>query len=237
MSSPYPEDFTAWVLSRPLSLRARRAVERMLDQGHVTTADLNDMGYDHPPRAIADIKDAGVQVAMKMVVVAGRRMASYKLVPAAGDAALTGRRTLPKAFRESLYTLWRYRCAVCDGQFTSRELQADHRIPYRVSGEAVEQVPEDFMPLCPSCNRAKSWSCETCPNWERRIAAECETCLWGSPEEYSHVATIPERRLQLSWSGDAEIEEFDRLSARARKADVTPAELAKQVISRMPTTE
>ncbi|MCG5472215.1 HNH endonuclease [Micromonospora sp. LAH09] len=188
------------------------------------------MGYDHPPRAIADIKDAGVEIKMNMVFVAGRRMARYELVPKISDGSMTGRRALPKAFKEGLCAQWFHRCAVCNGKFTTRELQADHRIPYRISGESPELSLEDFMPLCPSCNRAKSWSCENCPNWERRIASECETCLWGSPQEYLHIATVPERRLHLSWSGE-EVQEFDRLSARARAEDATVAEVAKGIIS------
>ncbi|WP_407938813.1 HNH endonuclease [Micromonospora rubida] len=150
---------------------------------------------------------------------------------------MTGRRLLPRAFRESLYARWSYRCAVCNGKFTSRELQTDHRIPYRVSGESLEHISNDFMPLCPSCNRAKSWSCENCPNWENRVPSECETCLWGSPENYSHIATIPERRLHLSWSGNTEVGHFDRLSDRARMAEVTVSELAKRIISKIPTSE
>ncbi|MEU6023488.1 HNH endonuclease signature motif containing protein [Micromonospora sp. NPDC047134] len=231
MASPDPEDFKAWVLSRPLSLRAKKAVEQMFSQGFVTTADLKAMGYDHPPRAIADLKDAGVKVAKTMVVVGGRQMARYELVPAIGDAVLIGRRKLPKAFKESLCAQWSYRCAVCNGKFTTKELQADHRVPYRVSGEAQELVPEDFMPLCPSCNRAKSWACENCPNWDLRLSSECQTCLWGSPQQYLHVATVPERRLHLSWSGQSEVREFDELSARARVEEVTVAELAKRIIS------
>ncbi|WP_412098941.1 HNH endonuclease [Micromonospora sp. BRA006-A] len=143
---------------------------------------------------------------------------------------MVGRRALPKAFKESLCAQWSYRCAVCNGRFTTRELQADHRVPYRVSGEALELAPEDFMPLCPSCNRAKSWACENCPNWDRRIPSECQTCLWGSPQQYLHVATIPERRLHLSWSGNDEVDDFEKLSARARAEEATVAELAKRLI-------
>ncbi|WP_369122544.1 HNH endonuclease [Micromonospora craterilacus] len=144
---------------------------------------------------------------------------------------MTGRRILPKAFKENLCEHWSYRCAVCNGRFTTRELQADHRVPYRVSGESLELIPEDFMPLCPSCNRAKSWACENCPNWERRVAAECKTCLWGSPQSYLHIAMVPERRLHLSWSGEDEVAEFDQLSARASAENATIAQLVKRDIS------
>ncbi|AUI68090.1 hypothetical protein AL038_18250 [Beggiatoa leptomitoformis] len=51
--------------------------------------------------------------------------------------------------------------------FEARYLQVDHRVPYEVSGNIVDkQDIEHFMPLCGSCNRAKSWSCEHCDNWK-----------------------------------------------------------------------
>lgn len=43
-----------------------------------------------------------------------------------------------------------------------RDLQIDHRVPYEVAGESNELKTEDFMLLCGSANRAKSWSCEHC---------------------------------------------------------------------------
>lgn len=203
----------------------------MIDKGYVTTADLNAMGYDHPPRAIADIKEAGIQVSKTMVSIDGRRMAKYELLGTLGDASLTGRRALPKAARDSLYMEWGYRCAVCNGKFSARELQADHRIPYRIAGESPELNLDDFMPLCPSCNRAKSWACENCPNWQTRIVEECQTCLWGSPQEYGHIAGVPERRLHVAWSGTSEVKSFDKLSNRALSSDMPVAELVKRILS------
>lgn len=234
MGAPYSEDFVAWVRERPLSRRAKYAVERIIETGYVTTADLNAMGYDHPPRAIGDIKDAGIKVKKRMVLVDGRRMARYELDPAEGaNADMIGRRALGKAFRDRLFQVWKFRCAVCDGRFTSRELQADHRVPYRIAGEPESVTPEEFMPLCPSCNRAKSWSCETCLNWVRKEVEVCKSCLWASPNDYSHVATLPERRLYVTWSGEGEISKFDAFVAAAKGEGRSAVEEIKCKIARL----
>jgi hypothetical protein len=60
--------------------RAVLALKAMLNAGFVTTDDLNAMGYNHPPRAIADVRDHGIPVITESVKNSdGRRMARYRL--------------------------------------------------------------------------------------------------------------------------------------------------------------
>ena len=60
--------------------RSSKALRVMLEKGSVTTADLTDLGYDHPPRAIGDVRDAGIPVVREMIRGAnGKRMARYRL--------------------------------------------------------------------------------------------------------------------------------------------------------------
>jgi hypothetical protein len=59
-SAYYSDEFAAWVRGRRVSGRAEKARELLLAHGTVTTGDLAALGYDHPPRAIADLKDAGI---------------------------------------------------------------------------------------------------------------------------------------------------------------------------------
>ncbi|MFD0317295.1 HNH endonuclease [Streptomyces flavalbus] len=220
MSTTYSAEFVAWVRSLQFSRRAQRALEHILEHGSVTTAELNDMGYDHPPRAIGDIKDAGVTVVKEMVTVDGRRMARYALQDQVNsDASGVGRKTLSKRFREDLYALHDHKCAVCGGSYTSRELQADHRIPFRIAGDSRELLLDEFMPLCASCNRAKSWTCENCPNWEPRDKQTCASCLWSSPNTYDHIAGKPERRMAITFQGD-HVHLYDQASAAAATAGV-----------------
>jgi hypothetical protein len=101
--------------------------------------------------------------------------------------------------------------------FESRYLQIDHRIPYLVAGDAEneEPNPSDYMLLCASCNRAKSWSCEHCANGvEYKNPDLCKNCFWADPLNYTHVALRPIRRLDVVWAED-EVQHYERLKADA----------------------
>lgn len=73
-NSEYSDDFVAWVTGLDMSKRARTALDILLQRGSVTTKELQELGYDHPPRAMADLKDAGVPFISTMVNVDGVRM-------------------------------------------------------------------------------------------------------------------------------------------------------------------
>ncbi|MCL2848769.1 MAG: HNH endonuclease [Micrococcales bacterium] len=231
MSADLPEEFVTWLRSREMSARAKKAVEFMLAHGSVTTADIEAMGYDHPPRAIGDVKDAGIRLAKSMITVGGHRMARYTLIV---DSTLghPGRTKIPKKFRDTLFAAHDHRCAMCGASFTTRELQADHRVPFRVAGDGDQCHLDDFMPLCASDNRAKSFTCESCPNWTRQDPAECRTCVWGSPADFCHIATRPHRQITITWTDAAEVEHFDRLAAVARALGLSPSAYAKAVLDR-----
>lgn len=106
----------------------------------------------------------------------------------------------------------------------------DHRIPFEIAGDSGE-VEEDagaYMLVCPSANRAKSWSCEHCPNWRKKEVDLCRTCYWAYPENYEHVATRPARRLDLTWTGE-ETSEYDALQAESGGRENLP-EHVKRVL-------
>ena len=84
-------------------------------------------------------------------------------------------------------------------------------VPYEVGEDLTDRKFEDYMLLCGSCNRAKSWSCEHCDNWKTaKKPPVCMQCYWGSPENYNHIAMEQVRRLDLQWDGD-EIKYYDAL--------------------------
>lgn len=214
-----------------MSARARKAVEFILQHGSITSDDILAMGQGHPPRTIADIKDAGIKTASTMVIVNGNRRAQYTLVPDTSGEAESDRKLIPKKFRDQVFTTHGYRCAVCNGSFTSRELQADHRIPFRIAGDGDDWLVDDFMPLCAADNRGKSWSCEHCSNWTKRNPAMCETCFWSHPEgPYKHVAGEPIRRIDLSWTGANEVRVYDQMAREAQRKNMTPGEYLKSLI-------
>jgi hypothetical protein len=112
-----------------------------------------------------------------------------------------------------------------------RELQIDHRIPFEVDGEP-ELEPGNFMLLCGSANRAKSWSCEHCQNWDSlKDKSICLSCYWAYPENYNHIAMQQVRRIDLIWKGD-EIEIYERLQQQAISLNKEIPELVKEIIAR-----
>jgi hypothetical protein len=217
-----------WLQSLPMSKRAAIVRDHILTHGHVTTADLNALGYDHPPRAVRDLRDAGAGVKTVMIVQDGKRMASYVFDGTSNEDGSI-RVNIPKKFADDLKAAYDNKCAVCSGAFASRMLQADHRIPFAIAGDKASMAAEDFMPLCAPDNRAKSWSCEHCPNWVIRDPATCATCFWAHPENYDHVETRPERRLSLTFQGSA-VAAFDSVAAVAAESGQSMPEYIADVI-------
>lgn len=201
--------------------RARTVLDHLLKHGRITTAELKDTyGYNHPPRAIGDVRDHGIPIKMtRETGEDGRTMAVYVIdLTGTVELAKDGRRPLPKALREALVARDGERCALCGGHFAARSLQVDHRVPYEIAGESYgEPDKAEFMLVCGSCNRAKSWSCENCPNRATKKVETCQTCSWASPAAYTHVATEQKRRLDIVWEGATEVDEYDAL---AKKGDV-----------------
>lgn len=124
------------------------------------------------------------------------------------------------------------KCFIYGEAMAAGELQVDHRVPYEVAGDApgLSPDPKDFMLLSPAANRAKSWSCEQCENW--RISRDIETCgncYWASPEDYKHVAMIPQRRLDLLWRGD-DVADYEQAREAANQAGEPLPEFVKAAI-------
>ena len=88
------------------------------------------------------------------------------------------------------------------------------------------------MLLSGSANRAKSWSCEQCDNWNNaKDRTICLSCYWAYPENYSHIAMNPIRRLDLVWQGDA-VEQYDLLKTTANSLNKSLPDFVKEIIER-----
>lgn len=217
----YPQEFLER-LRAVSNLRPRRVIDHILEHGFVTTEDLRiTYGYDHPPRAARDVREQGIPLETFRVRDAqGKSIGAYRF----GDPSevladrVGGRRAFSKAFKDELIRASNSRCYVCLQVYEQRYLQIDHRVPYEVSGEpSGNRLPQDYMLLCGSCNRAKSWSCEHCPNWlEEKSSDTCNACYWGKPESYKHIALRVIRRLDIVWAED-EVEHYERLQGRAEE--------------------
>ncbi len=208
-------------------------VELILAQGSVTTEDLKAKGYEHPPRAIKDVKDQGIPLVRSWTKNAeGKKIAEYRFGSPKDLRIdqLKGRKAIPKRLKQDILNAHGSRCAICRATGNTRSLQADHRVPYEVSGDDGTLNLDEFMPLCTSCNRAKSWSCESCENWKHtRDLTVCRTCHWATPEGYSHVAGTDIRTLYLTWEGQ-ETKLFDRLTACAKQQGIAAEDLAKKIL-------
>lgn len=212
--------------------RAVAAVRLMLENGSVTTAEMAALGYDHPPRALMDAKDAGVPFVMQMIRSEdGKRMARYTLTDDAKRANSTGRQTIPKWIKAALLER--------DGSFDRltgipalpASLTVDHRIPFQIGGDSGlrEGDLHAFMLLELTSQRKKSWACEHCPNFiELRRPDICASCFWALPESYEHVATRPERREEVVWQG-TEVSEHELLRLSAERDGLSVPDYLKQL--------
>ncbi len=182
------------------SKRARIVIDHILAHGSITTEELEKTyGYSHPPRAARDVREQGIPLETFRVKSSdGRTIAAYKFgkVEDIRKGTFGGRKVFPKKLKADLYSENTGRCAVCAGKFEKRYLQIDHRIPYEIAGDAkhLNRKNQDYMLLCASCNRAKSWSCEHCPNWETKSSKICTQCYWAFPQEYTHISLREIRR-------------------------------------------
>ena len=234
MTSPkLPPEFLE-LLRSVEAKRPRTVINHILEYGQITTEELRDIyGYNHPPRAIRDVREQGIPVETFRVTGSdGKKIAAYKFGNPSEVRAtqLSGRTAFSSELKEALIEKYGARCNIYLEPFPERELQIDHRVPFEIAGEGddLDDVNE-YMLLCPSANRAKSWSCENCENWEKKDISICESCYWAYPESYSHIAMRDIRRLDILWA-DEDIVEYDRLRGEAAKAQEEIPQYVKNVL-------
>ncbi|NJM40291.1 MAG: HNH endonuclease [Anaerolineae bacterium] len=214
--------------------RPRTVIDHILKHGFVTTEELKTKyGYDHPPRAARDVRERGIGLETFRVKASnGRMIGAYRFTDPAKRRLrkLEGRTGLSKQIIDALVAKYGARCFIYLEEVTPQELQIDHRVPYEVGGESETLNPDDFMLLCGSANRAKSWACEHCENWKSLKQKEiCMSCYWAYPDNYSHIAMRQVRRIDLMWK-DQEIAAYERLKEDARRAKKTIPEFVKGLI-------
>ena len=229
----FPSEFME-LLRSVSARRPRTVIDHILEHGQITTEELRDIyGYNHPPRAIRDVREHGIPIETFRVAGSdGRRIAAYRF----GDpseqraAQLSGRTAFSAALKVALIERFGARCNLYLETFPESELQIDHRVPFEIAGGGVlSEDPSEYMLLCASANRAKSWSCEHCENWQSRDIANCQSCYWAFPEHYSHVAMRDIRRLDIMWSGD-EVSDYDSIRDEAEASDAELPEFVKNII-------
>ena len=232
-SQTFPPEFLD-LLKSVEAKRPRTVINHILEYGQITTEELRDIyGYNHPPRAIRDVREQGIPIETFRVTGSdGKKIAAYKF----GDPSevratqLSGRTVLSSKLKTELIEKYGARCNIYLESFPERELQIDHRVPFEIAGENVDlDDVDEYMLLCASANRAKSWSCENCENWRQKQVSICQSCYWAYPESYSHIATRDIRRLDLLWA-DEDIAEYDRLRGEAAKAQEEIPQYVKNIL-------
>lgn len=164
----------------------------------------------------------------------GRKIAAYRFGNTSTNrfTKLSGRTGLSKKIKDALVEKYGCKCFIYLEEMDERELQIDHRVPYEVDGDgdSTELVPEAFMLLSGSANRAKSWSCAHCENWNGlKDRMVCLSCYWAYPENYNYIAMRQIRRVDLIWQGD-EIDTYDKLRTKARLLDKEIPSFIKEII-------
>ena len=230
----YPTEFLK-LLNSVDGKRPKTVIDHILKHGQITTEELKDTyGYNHPPRAIRDVREQGIPIKTFRVTGSdGRRIAAYKF----GDPSevratqLSGRTAFSSNLKDALIEKYGARCNIYLEPFPVRELQIDHRVPFEIAGDNgdLSEDIDEYMLLCASANRAKSWSCENCANWKDKDITACRLCYWAYPESYKHIAMRDVRRLDLLWSGE-EVAEYAVLMEEAAKVQEEAPEYVKKVL-------
>ena len=232
-----PEEFLKRLQS-VTNKRARIVIDHILQHGYITTEDLEKTyGYSHPPRAARDVREHGIPLeTFRIKSSDGRNIAAYRFgqLEDVRKGRLGGRKVFSKKFKDKLYALSAGRCAICYGNFESRYLQIDHRIPYEIAGDIdhFNRVVDDYMLVCAECNRAKSWSCEHCPNWDKKSSKICSECYWAYPHNYTHIALKEVRRTDIIWS-EEEIKIYNKLKASAESTNFNIPDYVKLIIKNL----
>lgn len=220
------------------SKRPKTVIDHIIEHDFITTEELKDVyGYNHPPRAARDVREQGIPLeTFRIVASDGRSIAAYRFADPTTVRAdkLLGRTVVSKAFKQKLIERHGTRCAIHHDELEERYLQVDHRVPFIVAGDvpAGERNLDDYMLLCGSANRAKSWSCEHCVNGvELKNSEICRSCYWASPDDYTHVAMQDIRRIDIVWVGE-EVKDYDRLKAASDELQKDMPTYVKEALKR-----
>ncbi len=231
---PHIRELAEKVIAEGANKRAIAVLKALLKKGSISTDELKAMGYEHPPRAVGDVRDAGIPVITGSGRSAsGRRMAVYTFGSPEDiqQGRVGGRSAFPKEFKQDLLEKYGSIDCITGATLDPKVLSIDHRVPYRVAGDVglQDRNIDHYMLLDGSSQRAKSWACEHCPNMKQKIVSVCETCFWAFPENYEHIATESYRRVDVTWQDD-DVPVYDRLKKEANGLRVSPAELIRRII-------
>jgi hypothetical protein len=143
MAKKYPKEFLD--LCRSVTAkRPRTVIDHILKHGHISTEELKNLyGYNHPPRAVRDVREHGIPIdTFRVTGSDGRKIAAYRFddVSKKRFTKLSGRTGLSKKIKEYLIQKYGCKCFIYLEDMVESELQIDHRVPYEISGDGVGEV-------------------------------------------------------------------------------------------------
>ncbi len=232
-----PEEFLK-LFKNVNNKRAKFLIDTILEKGFCTTEDLKNAGYEHAPRAARDVKELNIPLdSIRTKDSDGKSIAKYvfgnfndvkkKSLIAKGS----GRTQLTSKLKDALIVKYGAKCHLYGEEFSKQSLQVDHRIPFEIGGDPADILDiSNFMLVCPSANREKSWSCEHCSNWKMKDVGFCKTCYYAFPEKYAHIADKEEYRISVNF-GKNEISLYDALLKGAEKEHTSNSDFIKRLLA------
>jgi len=214
--------------------RGAKLLTALIEKGEMTTKELEESGYGHPPRVRMDLQDIGIEIGTHYRnphPQSGNRMGTYYLMSPKPGEITKKRSPPPKSFKKKLVKNHNHVCAITQYVFPENELQMDHRVPFLVGGDPDSYELDDWMPLSGSAQMLKKKACDDCENSSAKDVKICGTCYWAFPERYNHVATIPQSVATMVFRGDVEVELFQKISDIARKNELTVNEVIKSILN------
>jgi hypothetical protein len=122
----YPPEFFE-LLKSVTAKRPKTVIDHIIEHGQVTTEELKDIyGYNHPPRAIRDVREQGIPIkTFRITGTDGRRIAAYKFGnPSEVRAAhLSGRTAFSSRLKDALIDKYGAKCNI-----TLRTVAADRLV-------------------------------------------------------------------------------------------------------------
>lgn len=135
----YPKAFLEQ-LESVTAKRPRTVIQHILKYGYITSDELKERyGYDHPPRAIRDVRERGIPlITYRVKGNSGRSIAAYRFGDPKdaynGLAKSAGRTELSKALKQALIARYGSKCFIYLETMDESVLQVDHRVPYEIGG-------------------------------------------------------------------------------------------------------
>jgi hypothetical protein len=132
--------------------RPKTVIEHIIKNGFITTEELKEIyGYNHPPRAVRDVREHGIPIeTFRVRGTDGRNIAAYRFgnSPDKGFRKQSGRTGFSKKIKEALIARYGCKCFIYLEEVNENELQIDHRVPYEVAGDRERATNKNRTILC-----------------------------------------------------------------------------------------